>query len=362
MNLLVIASTIDLSGALPISRLKKSLHFLGSLGIDSHLLIDPSLENLRIALSSAKYNSIFTQELYMPPKKDSSGMITPGYNIMQELENLGVPVIGSSLSTQLLTNDKTRCLKAIEFLLPGVVLNRRGFTNLKKETFTTFPKELFPVIVKPNNLGGSLGIDDWSVCFDKNQLEDRINEVYNRFPFINSLRIEKYLSKCREFTVSIIGNKGGYITSVTEVVAKTDDEHVIYSEIDKKSAYSDRRIGYKLVEDENFRYQITHFCLGFFQRLNMKDFGKFDILCDDNDNLYVLDVSSFPALGYNFSYEFQEKYEVKEEELLALVLTVNCARNSSNLNLIKPNIYKVQETFDFIRDNQLHRQSCKVLT
>lgn len=86
------------------------------------------------------------------------------------------------------------------------VVNKAGFESEKLDL-----KDInFPVIVKPNSLGSSIGI---SVCNDAEELYEALKLV---FCFDDVALVEKYIKNLKEVNISVLGDKNDMICSVTE--------------------------------------------------------------------------------------------------------------------------------------------------
>lgn len=80
----------------------------------------------------------------------------------------------------------------------GTRIQKKDNLNLKDK----FQSNDFPVIVKPNCLGSSIGIDDSSICYDLTELKKKIKKIRSKY---NDIIIERYISGY-EVTNLVIGN------------------------------------------------------------------------------------------------------------------------------------------------------------
>ena len=86
------------------------------------------------------------------------------------------------------------------------VINRTDFESKKLD----FKSVNFPVIVKPNSLGSSIGI---SVCNNAEELSEALKLV---FCFDDVALVEKYIKNLKEVNISVLGDQRNMICSVTE--------------------------------------------------------------------------------------------------------------------------------------------------
>ncbi len=120
-------------------------------------------------------------------------------------ELLGVPYSGGNAFTVALTTNKYYTKLALEKVgvkTPSAIL----VTN------NGFPDELtlkmlqYPVIVKPNTEGSSVGITNKSICQSESELLPHLNEMLQLF---DEVLVEKFIAGY-DVTDFIIGNKGKY--------------------------------------------------------------------------------------------------------------------------------------------------------
>ena len=118
-------------------------------------------------------------------------------------------------------------LIANKILTPdGKTIKKDDFFEEKEEILREISKFSFPIIVKPANLGSSIGI---SVCKDLSELE---NAAMLAFEFDEKIVCEKVVENLREFNCACFCVKQNYFTSdVVEVENKSkmfsfDDKYI----------------------------------------------------------------------------------------------------------------------------------------
>ena len=116
------------------------------------------------------------------------------------LELLGVPYAGSEPLARLMAGNKAYTKRIVSEWLN----TPRGITVFKKSAIP--PNIEFPVIVKPNREGSSMGITQESICKSKQDLHRQLPSLLERF---QEVLIEEYIEGY-EITCFIIGNKGRY--------------------------------------------------------------------------------------------------------------------------------------------------------
>lgn len=158
----------------------------------------------------------------------------------------------------------------------------------------------FPVIVKPNFGDSSFGITQKSVCYSIEELVDAISEIRDRFGYDNPILVEEFLTG-KDLSVGIIGNPpDSYM-----VLPITEED---YSELPEDLP---RICGYeaKWMPDspywkiksvradlpEETEKLIIEWCLKLFERLECRDYARFDWRLDAYGNPKLLEVNPNPG-------------------------------------------------------------------
>jgi D-alanine-D-alanine ligase len=176
----------------------------------------------------------------------------------------------------------------------------RAFTIKPEDVnFIEFPLS-FPVIVKPNFGDSSFGITASNVCYDIQALENAIIQVRDRFGYDKPILVEEFLSG-KDLSVGIIGNPTvGY--TVLPII------HEDYSALpaglpqicgyeakwDPSSPYWNiKSVPANLPEDVE-RFMVAS-CLKLFERLDCRDYARFDWRLDADDDPRLLEVNPNPG-------------------------------------------------------------------
>lgn len=130
------------------------------------------------------------------------------------LDILKVPYSGSGVFASVLMNNKHFCKKALLDSHLSVSIPKSCLVNAVLPLNETYIKDWrFPLFVKPNCEGSSLGIDSQSVCHTFNDVKHVCNKLIAQF---GEILIEEYISGI-DVTNYLIGNKDTYI--VNEVIS-----------------------------------------------------------------------------------------------------------------------------------------------
>lgn len=219
----------------------------------------------------------------------------------------GFPIVGNNVSFYSLCQNKALTKRVLD----GLKINNVEYKfiargdNYKKEDFS------FPVIVKPNNLGSSLGI---SIANNFIELERALALI---FRIDNEAIVEKYLDKCREFNVSLLNDNGEIIVSDIEEVNKgqifTFEEKYLSGNKKKGLASKEREVSKKAIGKE-IKKEIEDNSKIIYKELGGSGVIRIDYLY--KDELYVNEINSIPG-SYAY-YLWENKYDFVE--LLEVVI------------------------------------------
>lgn len=199
---------------------------------------------------------------------------------------------GSDPLTSLLVNDKSFSKKAVcdKIHTPKSILlyNNKDHDDLSAETLN------FPVIVKPNTEGSSLGIDDNSFCED---LASAKNKALNLLDKYSQVLIEEYISGF-EVTVWIIGNKNNY-KLVQPLVISANDRFYFENKVFTINDKANHIRQYSLPDNIFPSYileRITNSSKIIFEELGMRDYGRIDFRIHDNE-VYFIEANALPIFS-----------------------------------------------------------------
>ncbi|HHT9136256.1 MAG TPA: D-alanine--D-alanine ligase [Candidatus Wunengus sp. YC60] len=219
--------------------------------------------------------------------------------VQQLLESKGIPYTGSGINASRLAMDKLATKKC--FIEAGLktpdyvtVTEFQELTEIQQEVI----KLGLPVVLKPTRNGSSIGI---SIIKNINDLQIGLEKA---FEFGYELLVEKYI-KGRELTVGILDDKALPIIEIKPAMefynyeAKYKDDRTKYIIVEK--TLSERR---NTVGDPS--YPIGHLSPATYNKaqelainaqkvLGCRGFSRVDMLMDDKDNLYLLEINTIPG-------------------------------------------------------------------
>lgn len=179
----------------------------------------------------------------------------------------------------------------------------------------------FPIIVKPNNLGSSVGI---SFCENKSQLNNALSFA---FLFDKEVLVEEAVTNLRELNVAILGNSFSCeVSSIEEVKIEKNFltfENKYYG--GGKGMESQKRI-YPAQIDKNIENTIKEYGEKIFLNLGLKGCVRIDFLLDDKlKKAYLNEINTIPGSMANYLFkdiysfptllEKMMKYAMSEREI-----------------------------------------------
>jgi D-alanine-D-alanine ligase len=149
------------------------------------------------------------------------------------------------------------------------------------KSFSNAPQIDFPIIVKPNDQGSTLGL---SIVEDEKFLKEALDRS---FKFSKSIMMESYISG-RELAVSILDEMA---LPIVEIIPSKK----IY---DYECKYTPGKSSYSCPAELNpiVDYHIKKDSELLFKHLGCKAYGRADFLLDENGNYYFLEMNTLPGM------------------------------------------------------------------
>ena len=220
------------------------------------------------------------------------------------LEQVGIPYSCSSILSSAITMDKA----VTKIILKNEGILNPEFVTLKRgESFVKVLENIeFPVIVKPANLGSSVGI---GVAKTEIELREKAEVAFN---FDDKILVEKFLTGSREFNCACFKYKDKLFTSKVFEVSKGD----FFTFEEKYLKESEKN---KIEIDEELKSKIIKLTKKTYSSLDCFGIVRVDFLFKD-DTLYVNEVNNIP--GALSCYMFEEKFD----EILDLLVDESIRR------------------------------------
>lgn len=172
---------------------------------------------------------------------------------------------------------------------------------IKSEDITFIELSLyFPVIVKPNFGDSSFGITRHNVCYDINMLEKAIIQVREKFGYHQPILVEQYLTG-KDISVGIIGNPPESYMALPII---EEDYSSLPPDFPQICGYEAKwlpespywKIKSVLADlpEETERFLVAS-CIKLFERLECRDYARFDWRLDTNNTPRLLEVNPNPG-------------------------------------------------------------------
>lgn len=137
------------------------------------------------------------------------------------LDTVGIPYVGSKVIGAALGQDKVIMKQVFESagipIVPYTWFFDSDYYSNKEEIFNNVKKLGFPVIVKPANLGSSVGI---SIAKNNDEL---VNSIDDAIKYDTKIVVEKVIENMVEVNCSVLGNYESQQVGVLEEVMGTDE-------------------------------------------------------------------------------------------------------------------------------------------
>lgn len=152
----------------------------------------------------------------------------------------------------------------------------------------------FPVIVKPEHEGSSIGISAKSVVNSLQELRQAVDYVLLNFS--QPALIEEFIAG-REFTVGVLGGERPRILPPIEILFKANSG--FYSQAVKSQDGVETQCPADV--QPTLLKRIEETVLGAFAALECRDYARIDVRCDSEGIPYVIDVNTLPGLEPGYS-------------------------------------------------------------
>ena len=268
------------------------------------------------------------------------------------LEMYNIPYVGCDVCSSAVGMNKIIFKKVLESSNIPVIeydtLNISEFEQDSKKAFEKIKDKLsLPIIVKPANLGSSVGIE---IIKDEKEFVPKMQQV---FEFCENVLIERCITNLREINCSVVGDFSSQEVSVLEEPIK-EDEILSYkdkylgngkggklSKMGRKSsgmASLTRKIPAQLNKDQED--EIYNLAKNTFKLLNCEGISRIDFILDgDNNEIYVNEINTIPG---SLSFYLWEPKGVKFSELLDKAIRIAIKRQerrnkitySTNVNIL----------------------------
>lgn len=251
------------------------------------------------------------------------------------LKTMGVPFVGCDVTASAVGMDKYATKMILKDngipVLPAKLYTLSDYEEVEKLLDRIENEFGYPVIVKPVNLGSSVGI---SVA--KNRVE-LLNSIDDAFRYSTKVLVEHAITKLREINCSVLGDENDAMASECEEPLHTkdilsyEDKYVSNAKGSgsKGMASVSRKIPAELSPEK--REEVRNLAVSAFKILGCNGVSRIDFMIDeDNDQLYFNEINTIPG---SLSFYLWEPIGVPYKELLDKMIELALKRERIENNL-----------------------------
>lgn len=232
------------------------------------------------------------------------------------LELANIPYTGAGMEGLIIGNNRNltkRLLMAYDIPTPPFQFIRRVGVGIDEDLG-------LPLIVKLNEGGGSVGIDNRAVKETIRAAQLRVNKLITtyRIPVV----VEKFIDGPEITCVVFDDGLKRHVFMAQKVFRKKPDGKHFFTSLE---SYEDARAYRYVPVEENLRYEVTKLAVRAFGGLQHKDYAKFDIRVDEGTGLpYFTDSNPNTAFGPDMGLPMTEvmaMYGVEFSDTVASLLS-----------------------------------------
>jgi D-alanine-D-alanine ligase len=212
------------------------------------------------------------------------------------LEMLGIPYVGANVLSSAVCLNKGWTKKFLAF--HGIVTPQ--FHILSSTRQVNKLDFIFPVILKPNEEGSSVGINEDNVVSDKKQLVKKLGSMLKEYQ--QPILVEQFIQG-REFSVGVLdclGPKPQVLALLEIDFSKFPSEVAgVYGQ-KAKTIYEgiDHYICPAKVRSD-LKKKIGQVSIEICRLLEVPDFARIDYRMDENEELYFLEINPLPGMDFD---------------------------------------------------------------
>ncbi len=252
------------------------------------------------------------------------------------LEFLGLPYVGCDVLSSAVGMDKAifkDVLKSANLpVLDCVRFTAREYVEDKENVTAKIEKKIgFPLIVKPINLGSSVGISK------VNSIEELDSAISLALSFADKLLVERAVTNLREINCSVLGDSDSCEASVCEEPFMNDEilsyEDKYMSNAKGGQSKGMASLGRKIPADLDKKRteEIRKLACDIFKAIGASGVVRIDFIIDnDEDKVYANEINTIPG---SLSFYLWDATGVKYPELLDRMIELAFRRQRNRENL-----------------------------
>lgn len=251
-------------------------------------------------------------------------------------ELAGVPYVGSGVLPSAIAMSKNTAKTVVSQygipVLPSVTINKElvekeGIEATKKEIFANNTLK-YPVFIKPNNLGSSIGV---SKATNDEELLIALTKVFKRD---KEALIEPYMDNMFEINISVLDTIEGLRTSVVEIPVTDgsflsyEDKYMREGKGKKKGGTPKRSEGMASLTrsinpvdlDEKIKNTVSEYAKIAYKAIKASGVGRIDFMYDKNSGtIYLNEFNLIPGSLSFYLWEKSDPVLLYTEELTKII-------------------------------------------
>lgn len=250
------------------------------------------------------------------------------------LELLGIPYAGCDVMSSAIGMDKDLfklALLAAELpTLPHMAFRAKQWSAQRDEIIAKIENKFgYPVIVKPANLGSSVGI---SKAKNQNELVDAIDLATS---FAQKVLVEHAISNLREINCSVLGDADDCAASECEEPLNYDDvlsfsDKYLSNGASKGMTSLKRRLPADISDEK--KAEIQQISVDVFKLIGAAGVVRIDYLLDcDSDKVYVNEINTIPG---SLAFYLWEATGIKYPQMLDNLIDLAFKRQRTKQSLV----------------------------
>ncbi len=248
------------------------------------------------------------------------------------LQTIGIPYVGCDVTSAAVGMDKY--ITKILLKADGIpVLNAERLKNSAHYELQSLEEKIgYPMIIKPINLGSSVGI---KIARDRDELEAVIEHA---FMFTNEIIAEHAIMNLKEVNVAVLGDAEAAVASECEEpiacdeILSYEDKYVSGDKNGSKSsgmASLKRKIPADITPMQ--REEIRLLAVKAFRSLSCNGVARLDFMIDmDNDEIYFNEINTLPG---SLAFYLWEPIGLKYTDMLEKMISLAFKRERENSSI-----------------------------
>lgn len=240
------------------------------------------------------------------------------------LKTLNIAFVGSGVTGSATSMDKLITKRVLESAgLP--VARFLAYSNLEKDNIdynTVIEKIGNPFIVKPANLGSSVGVTKVS---RQDELAPAVKDAFN---YDTDILIEEFID-AREIECAILGNDEPVVSVAGEVILS--NTYDFYSFTAKYEDPDSAEIAIPADMPEAVHDKVKKLSLSAYQLLKCQDLARVDLFVRENGQVYINEVNTLPGFTNISMYPSLIQHEgIGYSELITRLIEMAIKRKTQN--------------------------------